>query len=49
MAYVSQRSAVHNEGMAMKRAAKKAESAEMIDIAGTASHRSSLLVARGRP
>ena len=32
-AYVIQRSAVHNEAMAMKRAARKAEAAEMIDIA----------------
>ena len=41
------RSAVHNEAMAMKRAARKAEAAEMIDIAH-GSHRSSLLAA-GRP
>ena len=33
MAYVIQLSAVHNEAMAMKRAARKAEAAEMIDIA----------------
>ena len=33
MAYVSQRSALHNEAMATKRSAQKAESAEMVDIA----------------
>ena len=33
MAHVSQRSAVHNGAMATKRAAAKAEAAEMIDIA----------------
>ncbi len=33
MAHVSQRSAVHNEGMATKRDAARAEAAEMIDIA----------------